>query len=89
MTEYRWEPHHVQELGVAGAFRLRGAQAHGPYYIPSIFGFLKKGGRKHPGWFVHWDFAGEPLARLPHTLDEDEAMNTAKMLILLSLKDLP
>ena len=80
MTEYKWEPHHAQELGVAGAFRLEGVW---PY--PGVKGYLKKGSKKCQGWFVYDVWALPPITRLPHTLTEDEAKDTAKM-ILLSLK---
>lgn len=83
MSEYKWEPHHAQELGVAGAFKLE-VMAVGDFF--RVRGYLKKGSKKRQGWFVHDFWALLPITRLPHTLTEDEAKDAAKM-ILLSLKD--
>jgi len=82
---YEWKPHHVQELGVSEAFKLVQKHAHGPYYIPDTLGYLKKGSKKRQGWFVHDFWTLAPITPLPHTLTENEAKDTAK-LILLSLK---
>lgn len=80
MSEYIWAPYQAHEGGIAGTFKF--AQN----YPRRVLGFLKKGGRQHPGWYVHQYRMAGPAAKLPHTLTEDEAKDAAKM-ILLSLKE--
>lgn len=82
MTKYEWEPDPLPEGGIVEIFRF--AQT----YPRRVLGFLKKGGRQHPGWYVHQYRMAGPVAKLPHTLPEDEVKDAAK-LILLTLKDLP
>jgi hypothetical protein len=80
--EYYWEPHHMQETGVAAGYRLA-------YTAPRpgrTVGYLKKGSKKRQGWFVHSFLLADHIARLPHTRPLDEAQDAAK-LILLSLKE--
>lgn len=79
MSEYSWKSRHTQEPGISEAFELRRI----PYGF--LLGYLKKGGRKRQGWFVHDFRLADAITRLPHTLTEDEAKDAAKM-ILLSLK---
>jgi hypothetical protein len=83
--EYKWEPHHMQELGVSAGYKLEQTVIEG---FTRTVGYLKKGARKRPGWFVHAYFLADHAARLPHTMPLDQAQNAAK-LILLSLKDRP
>ena len=80
MTTYEWELYPLPEGEIVEIFRF--AQN----YPRRLLGFLKKGGRKHPGWYVHQYRMAGHIATLPHTLAEDEAKDAAK-LILLSLKD--
>lgn len=82
--EYYWEPHHMQETGVAAGYRL----AHTAPRPGRTVGFLKKGSKKRQGWFVHSFLLADHAARLPHTLHLYEAQDAAK-LILLSLEDRP
>lgn len=50
-------------------------------------GFLMQGGRQKPGWFVSQDrLMIQVAATLPNSMSKEDAMNTAKM-VLLSLKD--
>lgn len=83
MSEYKWIPLHVPEPGVSRAFKLEAMEV-GNFF--RVRGYLKKGGRKRQGWFVHDFWALLPITRLPHTLTEDEAKDAAKT-ILLSLEE--
>ena len=54
---------------------------------PTALGFFMQGTRRNPGWFVAHDrILIQIVATLPRTLSRDEAMATAKT-ILLSQRD--
>lgn len=76
MTTYEWELYPLPEGGIVEIFRF--AQN----YPRRVLGFLKKGGRKHPGWYVHQYRMDGPIATLPQTMGRDEAMTTAKLILL-------
>ena len=81
MTDgYTWDKYQIQENGIVEVFTLAQVTPH------RVRGYLNRGGRKLPGWFVHVYRRADPIAKLPHTMSKDEAQDAAK-LILLSLKE--